>query len=42
MQVHAYAIMFTCIGKGRTIPGNVSGQFPYHDATCGSTLESQM
>ena len=42
MRVHAYAIMFTCIGKGRTIAGNVSGQFPYHDATCGSTLESQM
>ena len=42
MQVHAYTITFTCIGKAHTIPGTLSGQFPYQDATRGSTLESQM
>ena len=42
MQVHAYTIMFTCVGEVRTIPGTVSGQFPYRDATRGGALESQM
>ena len=42
MQVHAYTIMFTCIGEVHTIPGTVSSQFLYCDATHGGTLESQM
>ena len=42
MRVHAYTIMFTCIGEACTISGTVSGQLPYRDATHGSTLESQM
>ena len=42
MRVHAYTITFTCIGKVHTIPGTMSGQFPYHDATHGGTLESQI
>ena len=42
MQVHAYTIMFTSIGEVHTIPGTLSSQFPYSDATCGGALESQM
>ena len=42
MRVHADTIMFTCIGEVRTVPGTVSGQLPYRDATCGGALESQM
>ena len=42
MRVHAYTMMFTCLGKACTIPHTVSSQVPYHDATCGGTLESQM
>ena len=41
MQVHAYTITFTCIGKVCTSPGTMSGQFPYQDVTRGSALESQ-
>ena len=41
MQGHAYTVIFTCIGRVRTIPDTVSGQFLYRDVTHGSTLESQ-
>ena len=39
IHAHAYTIMFTCKGKVHTIPGTVSGQFPYPDITRGITLE---
>ena len=42
MQVHADTITFTCIGEAHTIPGTMSGQLSYHDATHDSTLECQM
>ena len=42
MRVHTDTITFTCIGEVCTIPGTVSGQLPYCDATHGSALESQI